>query len=249
MMSDKCLGLIGGLGVGATTYYYERLFAAHEASGRRLNLVMAHAEVPSVFDYVRAGDRAGLAAYLAGFIRRLEAAGATFAAIPAITPHYCIRELVQISSLPVVDIIAPLYTEIRSRGIRRVALFGTRFVIESAIYGLVPDVEFILPKPEEIDIIHNTYVDLTKTCNGTAQQRETMTSLAHTIIRRDNVDAIVFAGTDLTSLFDEANTDFSYLDCAALHLKAITERLWADQGLAMPQSDPDSTITRRAGPR
>jgi aspartate racemase len=227
-MNDRCVGLIGGLGVGATTYYYEKLFAAHESSGRRLNLVMAHAEVSRVFDFVRANDRAGLAEYLAGFIRRLEAAAATLAVIPAITPHFCIRELVSMSALPIVDIIAPLRREIAMRGFRRMALFGTRFVVESALYGLVPDVEFVLPRPPEIDFIHDTYVDLTRTCQGSTQQRTEMTALAHTLIRRDNVDAIVFAGTDLTSLFDQANTDFPYLDCAALHLSAITERLWAD---------------------
>src|SRR5215472_17598797 len=107
-MNDRCIGLIGGLGVGATSYYYEKLFEAHEAGGRPFNLVMAHAETQRVFDFVSAGDRNGLAAYLAGFIRRLQAAGATLAVIPAITPHYCIRELVPISALPIVDIIAPL---------------------------------------------------------------------------------------------------------------------------------------------
>lgn len=227
-MSDECLGLIGGLGVGATTYYYQKLFACHEARGRQLNLVMAHGEVARVFDFVRAADPAGLASYLDGFIGRLEAAGATFAVIPAIAPHYCIRELVEISRLPIMDIIEPLRREIVSRGLRSVALFGTRFVIESDLYGLVPDVRFVLPRPEEIDVIHDIYVDLTKTGKGSAQQFKEMTALAHVLIHRDNVDAIVFAGTDLTSLFDETNTDFPYLDCAALHLRAITERLWAD---------------------
>jgi aspartate racemase len=227
-MSERCLGLIGGLGVGATTYYYEKLFAAHEATDRRLNLVMANAEISRVFDFVRAANPAGLAAYLAGFIRRLEAAGATIAVIPAITPHYCIRELVEISALPIVDIIAPLRKEIEATGLRRVALFGTRFVIESALYGMVPEAQFVLPRPEEIDIIHDTYIDLTKTREGSPQQLEEMTALAHTLIRRDNVDAIIFAGTDLTSLFDETNTDFPHLDCAASHLRAITECLWAE---------------------
>jgi aspartate racemase len=227
-MSENCLGLIGGLGVGATTYYYEKLFEAHESSGRRLNLVMAHAEVSSVFDFVRADDRPGLAEYLAGFIRRLASAGATITTIPAITPHFCIRELAPISPLPVVDIIAPLSSEIRSRGFKRLALFGTRFVIESSLFGLVPEAEFLLPRPPEIDVIHDTYNDLIKTRKASPQQHSAMTALAHTLMARDKVDAIVFAGTDLTSLFDETNTDFPHLDCAALHLNAINQRLWGD---------------------
>jgi aspartate racemase len=227
-MSDRCLGLIGGLGVGATTWYYEKLFEAHESSGRRLNLVMAHAETSRVFDFVRAGDPLGLAAYLADFIGRLKAAGATIATIPSVTPHFCIRELAPISPLPVVDIIATLSSEIRSRGLKRLALFGTQFVIESALFGLVPEAEFVLPRPPEIDIIHDTYNDLLKTRKASPQQHSAMTALAHTLMGRDKVDAIVFAGTDLKSLFDERNTDFPHVDCAALHLNAINQCLWGD---------------------
>jgi aspartate racemase len=87
MESGRCLGLIGGLGVGATVHYYEKLVNAHEERGRRLDIVIAHADTSRVFEYVQARDCDGLAGYLNGFIRRLEAAGAELAATPAITPH------------------------------------------------------------------------------------------------------------------------------------------------------------------
>jgi aspartate/glutamate racemase len=35
------------------------------------------------------------------------------------------------------------------------------------------------------------------------------------------VDAIILAGTDLALLFNETNTNFAYIDCAALHLEMI----------------------------
>jgi aspartate/glutamate racemase len=52
-----------------------------------------------------------------------------------------------------------------------------------------------------------------------------LTALANTLLRRDAVEAIVFAGTDLSLLFTDANTEFPYLDCAALHLQAILKLL------------------------
>src|ERR1700758_768894 len=100
MNRNRCLGLVGGLGVGATIHYYEELAKAHEAKGRTLDIVIVHAETPRVFDYVQANDRDGLAAYLNGYIRRMKAAGAEVAAIPAVTPHFCLRELVATSPLP-----------------------------------------------------------------------------------------------------------------------------------------------------
>jgi aspartate/glutamate racemase len=39
------------------------------------------------------------------------------------------------------------------------------------------------------------------------------------------LDLIVLAGTDLTLLFDDTNTSFPFIDCAALHIAAIAEGL------------------------
>lgn len=229
MNSSRCLGLVGGLGVGATIHYYSQLSKAHDADphGRTLNIVIAHAETSRVFSYVQANDRPGLAEYLAGFIRRLHATGAEFAAIPAVTPHYSIRELAAISPVPVINIFDPLVHELTARSARRVAVFGTRFVIESALFGELHNIEVISPAPPEIDFIHNTYVELARTGKPSTdgQQHRDLTALAQTLIRRESLDAIIFAGTDLSLLFNPANTDFPHVDCAALHLQSILHHL------------------------
>jgi aspartate racemase len=43
--------------------------------------------------------------------------------------------------------------------------------------------------------------------------------------RRDNVDAIILAGTDLALLFNESNTEFPAIDCAALHIAEIANAM------------------------
>ena len=225
MNVSRCLGLVGGLGVGATIHYYKELAKVHEARGRALNLVIAHAETSRVFEYVRAGDRNSLAQYLASFIHRLKSAGAEIAAIPAITPHFCLRELVALSPLPLVNIFEPLAQELAKRSIRRVAVFGTKYVIDSALFGFVDGVEIVQPRPDEVDYIHETYIELLQIGKGTPERHSKLTALANTLLRRDAVEAIVFAGTDLSLLFTGANTEFPYLDCAALHLQAILKLL------------------------
>jgi aspartate racemase len=156
-----------------------------------------------------------------GFIRRLKAAGAEFAVIPAITPHYCIRELIAASPLPLLNIFDPLVEELTVRGVRRVAVFGTRYVMESSLYGFAGDVEIIRPKPEEMEYIHSTYLELLQKGAGTEEQHRNMTAIAHTLQNRDGAEAILMAGTDLAVLFNEGNTEFPYVDCAALHVKRI----------------------------
>src|ERR1700694_1874008 len=228
MNTSRCLGLVGGLGVGATIHYYEKLAKAHEAQGRTLDIVIVHAETSRVFEYVRADDRDGLAEYLIGYIRRLKAAGAEVIAIPAVTPHFCVRELIATSPLPVFNIFEPLVRELAARAARRVAVFGTRFVMESALFGKVNEVEIVKSRPHEVDYIHNTYVELAPTREGSEEQHRNLTALAHTLLKRDAVDAIILAGTDLALLFSETNTYFPYIDCAELYLHAILNELLAE---------------------
>jgi aspartate racemase len=216
---------VGGLGVGATIHYYRNLAKAHAARGMALDLVMAHAETEIVFEFVRAGDRVGLAGYLAAFADRFKAAGAEIFAIPAVTPHFCEAELVGLSPLPIVSIFTPLQKEIASRKIKRVAVFGTRFVIASQLFGKVSGAEFSQPLPDEVEYIHQTYTELVRQGKGTEEQLLGLTRLAHTLQRRNEVDAILMAGTDLALLFNEANTDFPHIDCAALHIQEILDAM------------------------
>jgi aspartate racemase len=225
MRPGRCLGLIGGLGVGATVHYYEKLAKTHEELGRTLNIVITHAQIASVREYVEANDRSGLAEYLIGFIRRMKAAGAEIAAVPAVTPHMCVRELIAASPLPIFNIFEPLVHELNTRAIRRIAVFGTRFVIESGLFAFAGEIEIIPPRAEEIDIIHETYMELAQHGKGTRKQHDELTALAHTFIERDGVDTIVLAGTDLVLLFNDTNTTFPAVDCAALHIAAITRGL------------------------
>jgi aspartate racemase len=195
--------------------------------GRSMDLVMTHAEIPRVMEFIRAGDRQDLANYLSHYIQRMQAAGADIAVVPAVTPHYCIHQLLAISALPVLNIFDPLNRELARRGLKRVAVLGTRFVIESDLYGEVSGTEIVRPRPEEIDQIHNVYVKLALTGEASPEQHSQLTAIAQTLVRRDNVDAVVLAGTDLTLVFNESNTSFPYVDCAELHIQAIMQHLIA----------------------
>lgn len=221
----RCVGLVAGLGVPAAIHYYRALSSAAERQGRALDMVMAHAQTSPVFAYVEAGDRDGLAAYLCGFIKRLQAAGAQLAVVPAVTPHYCVRELTMISPLPLLSIFEPLLRELISMRARRVGVFGSGPVLRSGLYGMLGDVEIVSAQPAEVEYIEKTYLELLGNGVGTEAQYQGLTAIAHTMLRRDRLDAIVLAGTDLSLVFNETNIDFPYLDCASLHLRAIEEAI------------------------
>jgi aspartate racemase len=218
---DTLIGLVGGLGVGAAIHYYRALAAAHDDRLRPLRLVMDHASISRATEYASKGDRHGLAVYLAGFLSRLKSAGATFGVIPAVTPHLCIDELKRITPLPVIDITEAVASAVRERKLSKVALFGTRFVIESDLYGRLAGVDVVRPRPDEVEFVHRAYTHLAHSATVSDDDRRQLTDLAGTLEKREGVDAILLAGTDFALMFDASNTSFPHLDCARIHIDAI----------------------------
>lgn len=215
------LGLLGGLGVGAAVHYYRELAAAHDAVNTPMKLVMAHASIARATNYAEQGDRTGLAAYLAGFLHQLAAAGATIGILPAVTPHFCIDELTGITPIPVIDLTKVVSNHLQQRSLSRVALFGTRFVVESDMYGRLRGVDVVRPNAAELAFVHRAYTQLAYSGVVAADDRDQLIALAHTLMNRDGVEAVVLAGTDFAMMFNAANTPFPHVDCTRAHIDFI----------------------------
>ena len=113
-----------------------------------------------VLKLAAAGEAAQMAAYFSNLIRRLSAAGAQIAAIPAMTPHLCAPQLIKSSPIPLVSLVDEILREVAIKGLKRVALFGTRFTIETGMFGRLSGVEVVTPKADEIDFIHRAYLQI-----------------------------------------------------------------------------------------
>lgn len=225
MDQSKHFGLVGGLGVGATVLYYQAIAAACAKRNIVPRLTISNAHAPTALAFVQAGRVEGLAAYLAGFVGELTASGATFFAIPAITPHICLTELRRQALLPIVDILQVTAERLRARRLSRVALFGTRFTIDSNLFGALDDFDVVHPRNDEVDEIHRIYLGLATEGQISTDDEARLRELARTLCRRDRVEAIVLAGTDLNLVFDEANAGFPAVDCAAAHIDAIVAQM------------------------
>ena len=225
MAYSRHFGLIGGLGVGATTLYYERIAAGNAACNIVPRITVAHAHAPNALALVTAGKIEELAEYLAGFAKELEAAGATFFAIPAITPHICLAELQRRILLPVVNMLEVTAQGLQQRKLNRVALFGTRFTIEGRMFGALEGFDIVSPTEVEIAEIHRIYLELATTGYTPPSNIDTLRNIAQTLQDRDHVETILLAGTDLNLVLDESTAGFPAFDCAAAHIEAIIQRM------------------------
>lgn len=72
--------------MGATVIYYRAIAAGCADRGALPRITILHADAPTALAHVAAGRIDELADYLASFVTELRSAGATFFAIPAVTP-------------------------------------------------------------------------------------------------------------------------------------------------------------------
>ena len=219
-----CLGLIGGLGPDATVHYYRELIAGIDKQGRVPRLLIAHAEYDRVYKLVTAKDLDGLARYLSGLIASMAAGGAEVSAIVAVTPHICAAQLAAMSTLPLVNMLEEVPRMVRARGLNRVALLGTLFTIETKMFGCFGEIDVVMPSTEEIERIHGAYVNFVAG-RGSDTDRETLRKIGQTFVTRDGAQAVLIAGTDLSTVFTESNAGFPLIDCARVHIDAIVQRL------------------------
>jgi aspartate racemase len=220
----SAVGIVGGLGVGATVHYYETITAACKARGVVPDLVIAHADVDYGQSLIRDGKLGELANYLAGFIARLARAGAETAVMPAVTPHICIKELTPLLRIPLLNIVDVLTAELKRRKTKRIALMGSVFTVQGSLWGQLKGIEIVKPQPDEIAFIGQAYQRILddKTAPTDADD---LRRIASNLQRRDGVELVLLAGTDLAVMFDETSAGFPCLDVARLHIDAIVEKL------------------------
>ena len=108
-----------------------------------------------------AGELGRVVDFLAAEIERLARAGADFALIAAVTPHLVFDKLQQRASIPLLSIVEATADAATKSRLRRLALFGTRFTMQAALFpeaferrGMI----IVVPNEKEQEFIHeNTW--------------------------------------------------------------------------------------------
>ncbi|MDJ0630965.1 MAG: aspartate/glutamate racemase family protein [Rhodobacter sp.] len=214
------IGLIGGIGVAATLVYYQRLTAAVDRLGGKLELTMVHADVHELLRNNLADNRDAQAQVYARLIDRLKAAGADCAAITSLGGHFCYNETVPLSSLPLVSAVEPLDDFFAAEGLARVGLLGTRVVMRTGLYGQLKKTQAVALE-DEIDGIGQTYQDMAIAGRCTEAQRALFLDAGRRLVEDRGADAVVLAGTDLNLAFDGARPGYRVIDALDIHVDVL----------------------------
>src|SRR3954454_25355051 len=113
------IGLIGGIGPGATDYYYRRLISTFAERNAPLELTIVHADAPTLVSNLASNDVGAQTAIYARLTARLVSAGAECVGVTSIAGHFCIDAFKAMSPHPVVDMISEVICTIEPGALRR----------------------------------------------------------------------------------------------------------------------------------
>lgn len=217
------IGLIGGIGLGATEFYHRRLVNKFADLKKPLELTIAHADVAVETENLNNDNRSAQAGIFAEHARHLAAAGAKCVVIPSVAGHFCIKEFEKVTPLPPVNILDAVAAEVAKRGLLRVGVIGTRTVMASRFYGRLAGVEIIPPPGAALDEVHDTYIGIALTGETSDQKRAVFDAVGQRLVKEHSCEAVLLGGTDLSLVYKTEAPQFPYVHCAAVHVDAIVK--------------------------
>ena len=218
------IGLIGGIGPAATDFYYRRLIEAFASRGADLDATIVHADAPTLLDNVARNDVEAQVAIYQHLTDRLAAAGADCVIVTSIAGHFCIEPFKQVSPLPVIDLLTEVDKVVSQRGFNRLGILGTATVMKTQFYGGLTSAQVVPPEGELFDAVHRAYVTMATSGRVTDDERAVFDRAVRSLSEDAQADAILLGGTDLGLVYSEDRTDFTFVDCAAIHVDAVVER-------------------------
>lgn len=227
----RIVGLVGGTGPESTIEYYKQIIARwrEQHPGSYPAMVITSIDLDAMIPLVRAGELRSLADLLLVELDRLRAAGASFAALTANTPHIVFDDLRARSPLPLISIVEVTRDEIVRRGFRRPLLLGTQFTMTGRFYPAVFEgsgAELIVPSPAEREYIHGKYISELIPGVFLPATRDGLTAIVRRLIADARVDAIILGGTELPLILTgDAIDGVPLIDTTAVHVREIVATL------------------------
>ena len=133
----KVLGVIGGMGPIATSYFMELVIKMTDAQKDQEHLDMIIYNIPSMPDrtsYILDKSNANPLPIILDIAHKLEEQGAEFLAMPCCTAHYFQEDLERSLNKPFVNIIRATVNYLKERNIKSVGVMATDGTMDTGLF-------------------------------------------------------------------------------------------------------------------
>ena len=218
----KTIGLIGGMSWESTVTYYkiinetvkEKLGGLHSAKCILYSVDFHEIEeCQANGNWEKSGEILGEAA------NNLEKAGADFIVICTNTMHKVINQIKEKISIPILHIAEMTAEKILEKGLKNIALLGTKYTMEQDFYKsklIEKEINVIIPDKNDIEIINKVIYD--ELCLGTINSNSKKKFLEIVDkLRSKGAEGIILGCTEIGLLIKNEDTDVPLFDTAVIH--------------------------------
>ena len=221
-MNLKTIGLIGGMSWESTVTYYkiinetvkERLGGLHSAKCILYSVDFQEIEeCHANGNWEKSGEILGEAA------NNLEKAGADFIVICTNTMHKVVNQIKEKISIPILHIAEMTAEKILEKGLKNIALLGTKYTMEQDFYKsklIEKGINVIIPDKNDIEIINKVIYD--ELCLGTinSDSKKKFLEIVDKL-RNKGAEGIILGCTEIGLLIKNEDTDVPLFDTAIIH--------------------------------
>ena len=221
-MNLKTIGLIGGMSWESTVTYYkiinetvkEKLGGLHSAKCILYSVDFQEIEeCQANGNWEKSGEILGEAAY------NLEKAGADFIVICTNTMHKVVNQIKEKISIPILHIAEMTAEKILEKGLKNIALLGTKYTMEQDFYKsklIEKGINVIIPDKNDIEIINEVIYD--ELCLGSINFNSKKKFLEIVDkLRSKGAEGIILGCTEIGLLIKNKDTDVPLFDTAIIH--------------------------------
>jgi len=201
--------------------------------GSRLMGKHAHPEVSmhthplsEYVKFIEPGDWAGVAALMLSSAENLARAGADFLICPDNTIHQAFEFVEHRSPQPWLHIAQEVTTEAKHRHYKRLAVLGTRFLMEGPVYPEkleAAGLEYRIPGQKERERINQIIFDELVNAQLTSRSLAYFTEVIRAM-KQDGCDAVVLGCTEIPLLVTEESSPLPILDSTRLLARAAVRK-------------------------
>ena len=221
-MNLKTIGLIGGMSWESTVTYYkiinetvkEKLGRLHSAKCILYSVDFQEIEeCQANGNWEKSGEILGEAA------NNLEKAGADFIVICTNTMHKVVNQIKEKISIPILHIAEMTAEKILEKGLKNIALLGTKYTMEQDFYKsklIEKGINVIIPDKNDIETINEVIYD--ELCLGTINFNSKKKFLEIVDkLRNKGAEGIILGCTEIGLLIKNEDTDVPLFDTAIIH--------------------------------
>jgi aspartate racemase len=230
----KTLGIIGGVGPESTIEYYRTIIALYrdrKRDGSYPQFIINSVDLKKGLDFMAANDLVGMAGYLLEEIPKLARAGADFGLIAANTPHIVFDDVAARSPMPLISIVEATCAAAKTRKLKRLALFGTRYTMQGTFYPRVfsrEGIELVAPDAKDQEYIHDKYLNELVPGSFLPETRDGLLAIVDRMQAKSDIDGVILAGTELPLILRDADhRGIPLLDTTKIHCRAAVAEMFS----------------------